>query len=180
MKLNVGSLPVALLFIGSLLASEGPVIELEAPTGEFQKRDIGLKLSDTAITTNISLTKVSRDTKRLTAAYVGFYQDDLNDSIQFLLAKNHKDDDFLVTAFRVFSHGNQIESVFLEKTELNSEIEITMAFHKGRIFITINGGEVKEVQTNLTDVQAYISVSSGGAKFRNTAYATDISGTSDK
>jgi len=49
MKLNVGSLPVALLFIGSLLASEGPVIELEAPTGEFQKRDIGLKLSDTAI-----------------------------------------------------------------------------------------------------------------------------------
>ena len=59
----------------------------------------------------------------------------------------------------------QVKIVSLEKIELNKPVDISMAFSKGIVTISLNHGQPIEEHTNFTVVTPYASVSSGTTEF---------------
>ena len=146
--------------------SENQGVTIEANPGEFNAVNLGNKNQNLSLSVKMKIVKYSSDSKWPPGAYMGFYQgDDRNNSIQFLIIKNNPEDDYVVAGYRLLKSGQVVEVESLANLKLNEVASVKMKISKGVAYIHLEGVDKIKVQTHLSDVRPYISVSSGAAHF---------------
>ena len=142
-------------------------ITLSAPDGKFLPVDLGPAASMISMDVQVFLTSFSSGNPWRSAAYVGLYQaPDRDNSFQIVIVRNAPSDNFLLVGYRIIEMGRETTRVAtLESVPTNKPVDISLFFSKGKVTLSVNGGQPVQVDTKLSEVIPYASVSSGTAQF---------------
>lgn len=133
---------------------------------KFESQLVGVLSKQSSVSAAIKFTRFNESEAWPPAAYVGFYRgEDRNNSVQFVIMRNKKDDSFLVAGYRVVENGAEVKYAGLTNLPLDSRTSVTVSVDNGLVTVCIPPRVLVSFQTNLSEVSPYISVSSGAAEF---------------
>lgn len=141
-------------------------VALSAVPGTFEFQVLGTPAKQASVSASLHLTRFNASDSWPPAAYLGFFQgQDWNNSVQFLIILNKKDDSFLVAGYRIVENGAEVKSEALANMPLDSKTNVTLSVDNGLVTVSIPPRVHVSFQTNLGEVTPYVSVSSGAAEF---------------
>jgi hypothetical protein len=154
-----------LWFAVSLEANAG-TIELSANPGEFNAKTIGTSSSRGEISALLQITKFNSAKAWPATAYIGFHEGKNRDnSVQFLIIRNHETDTYLVAGFRVIENGREVKVASLANLSLDAKPQVSISIESGLVTLKLSSVDPVTFRTHLNRVSPYISVSSGTAEF---------------
>ncbi len=157
----------AAIFVGALaLPVAAKSIVLSAKAGEFSAVPIGTSGSRISISARFRLVEFAPTAGWPSAAYVGFFQGrNRDDSFQFLIIKNRESDSYLVVGYRLLKGGHEVKVASLANLPVGELAEVKLSINAGLVGLEVPGSDLMTIQTDLAEVRAYVSVSSGTAEF---------------
>ncbi|GGP22041.1 hypothetical protein [Silvimonas iriomotensis] len=154
------------LAVATGLPGKAVPVTLSAAPGQFDFQVVGTSAKKVVVSASIRLTRFSDTEGWPPAAYLGFFQgEDRNNSVQFLVIRNKKEDTFLVAGYRIVENGAEVKSVALTNMPLDSKTNVTVSMENGLVTVSLPPRVLVSFQTDLGEVTPYISVSSGAAQF---------------
>jgi hypothetical protein len=151
--------------IATPFAHSAPLV-LTASSGTFNAKTLSSPFTKGAISYFVSLPQTNGAVSWPSAAYIGFHQGtDRNNSVQFLVIKNKETDQFLVSGYRVVEGGKEVKSASLANLPLDAKIPVELLFDNGLVLLKAGNTAPVIIQTALTSVSYYVSVTSGTAEF---------------
>ena len=141
-------------------------ILLSAGPGKFKARTLAQALPKSSISASFKLTEFNRSDTWPPAAYVGLYKGTIRDnSIQFLIIKNRKCDQYVVAGYRVINKGKEVTVKTIENFPLDTTVNLNLKFDNGEVYLKLNENKPINIKTDLNTASPYVSVSSGSAEF---------------
>lgn len=148
----------------SLDHSDPLVISAEA--GKYNYKTLDGPSEKGAISYFVRLSQMAGGTKWVPSAYIGFLQGDtLHNSVQLIVFRNSDDDTDLTIAYRIVEARKILRTVNLAHAPFDTKIPVKLTFDRGNVSIKIGDRAPVSVQTALTIVSPFASVSSGTAEF---------------
>ena len=141
-------------------------INISANPGEYKTKTIGELSKKQKVSATIKIVVFNNNDSWPPAAYVGFYQGKNRDnSIQFLIIRNKKDDRYLVAGYRIITNGKEEKVASIKNIDIGAKVKIDMSIINGVVTLSLDDNKSLEIQTRLKDVKPYIAVSSSNASF---------------
>ena len=159
-------LVLVVVFLISIPFAHSAPLELSASPGTFSAKTLSSPFAKGSISYFVSMPKTNGSASWPASAYIGFHQgQDRNNSVQFLIIKNKETDQFLVSGYRVVEAGKEVQVASLANLPLDAKIPVELSFDSGLVLIQAGNNPPVSIQTALTSVSYYVSVSSGTAEF---------------